>query len=210
MKRKGFSNIILVLIIIILAGVVVFLAINKKLTLPKEEISAPLPSEEKKTTPETQFLYINADLRFQISKPVAVTAEASVETDAYSRGTLGRVGAVRFMESGYTQYTQPLLVVHVYTDRAKMKKDFSGTATDGTVSLFGGAGLKTTSKTVNGKNLTIYYGTHAQDGEGGGAYPYLATEIIGPTYAYMLVSAYRSGDPNDTQFMQFITSFKAN
>lgn len=145
-------------------------------------------------------IYTNSELRFEIFKPIK--AKVVSETSDHSSG--GRAGEVVIEEN------KESVDIHAYTTFGDLQKDFSDGSGATTDSLMKSLGLTKTTVNINGKSTVVYYGDHIADVPGGGdSWSYVAAEIVGPTYSYMIEFNNISKDPNDPRITQYLNSFMA-
>ena len=174
----------------------------------RSTVNAPAPSPAIGSS-----AYANADLHFAIETPASADVMSTVESPELKMtyDTLGRIGAIRITEEK-TVYTQPdpMVVIHVYSNTEKLERDF-GAKTDVTMEAsMKSAGLTMSTAVVDGRAASVYSGVHAVDGIGGTKYDYVADEVMGDTYAYLIEFENMGTDPNSAQIQEYLKSFRTN
>lgn len=162
------------------------------------------PRENVTNQVRTSTVYTNSDFRFQIYKPnYALVQAITASQDQVS--CCGRVGSVRIPIKGSDTY----VYISVYKNHASLEKDHSGgTNMDDT---FKQIGLNKTVRTINGKQIPVYYGQHIADVPGGGdSWPDVQAVFIGSIYSYLVDIVNISSDPNNPEVLLYLNSFKAN
>ncbi|MCR4311911.1 MAG: hypothetical protein NUV56_01370 [Candidatus Uhrbacteria bacterium] len=157
-------------------------------------------------TPDDWATYENPVLAMSIGAPSDADIVASVNTFDYEKDTLGRIGAMGTTENiaGH-----PNMSVSVYTSEEKIGRDFMISGTSSLTESMTVQGLDAKTATVDGTTANVYSGVHAVDGVGGSEYDYVAVELVGPTYAYILQFYGMGTDPNSEQIQNYLNSFDA-
>jgi|GEM_PF-6120051 hypothetical protein len=162
------------------------------------------------TTPATNstsqgIIYKNSDFHFHIYKPDYASVQAtSSSNDQIS--CCGRLGSVRIPIKSNDTFVD----IFVYNNQANLEKDHSS-ATITMDNGFKEIGLMKATKTINGKQVPVYYGLHIVDSPGGGdPWPDVEAEFVGSTYSYMVDIVNVSSDPNNSEVLQYLNSFKAD
>jgi len=157
-------------------------------------------------------LYNSPELHFQMSRPSV--GEVNLGAADYGiTNQLGRIGRVFIWQTRQNELTNPDVVVYVYSTKAQLEEDFTSGG-----SVLGGQGLQKSTLTLNGATFQIYYGDHYCDGIGCTDQSYVAAEIEGATYSYMIEfygdvaqdQATKLADPRNGAITQYLSSFKSS
>lgn len=188
--------------ILLLSIAILVAAVTKQ----SQEISRLSATETTAVAPAGWSAYANPSLKLNIAVPSDADLMAALETSSSITERLGRVGglSVNSNASG-----KPHVSVSVYTTVEKLDRDFGAAATGTLTEEMKGLGLSAKTITIDGVSAKVFYGVHPVDGVGGSEYDYVAAEIAGPTYAYM-VQFYNMGtDPDVEAVMQYLRGFDA-
>lgn len=162
-------------------------------------------SESTMVVPEGWSTYTNPSLKLSVAVPSDADIAANVESFSSTTDRLGRVGG---MSVNSNSYEKPHWSVSVYTTKEKAEKDF-GTGATLFPEYMSTSGLSSRSITVDGTSATEYYGVHPVDGVGGSEYDYVAAEVVGSTYTYMIQFYNMGTDPDAAAIVQYLSGFDA-
>ena len=175
-------------------------------TKQSQELSRLSASETTAVAPAGWSAYANPSLKLNIAVPSDADIVATLETFSSITERLGRVGG---MSVNSNANDKPHMSVLVYTTEEKLGRDFGAIETQTLVEEMKGLGLSAKTVTIDGVSANVFYGVHPVDGVGGSEYDYVAAEIVGPTYAYMVQFYSMGTDPDAEAVMQYLRGFDA-
>ena len=158
-----------------------------------------------KSTSNLKSAYYNSALRFSMLLPDYSDVAATLESGA-TQESLGRVGGVSIDSN---TYGNPSWSILAYTSKDAVEKDFAEQGEATFADFAKKAGLETKSITIDGKESNIYYGVHPVDGVGGSDYDYVAAEVVGPTWTYMIQFRNMGKDPDAASIVEALKGFDA-
>ena len=145
------------------------------------------------TQSDQETIYTSADFHFQIYKPQDVT----IAIVPVSVGVNDRVGQVNVTDN---------IIISVYKTKAGLEQDFSSALTRPEFAK----NWHSITMSINGAPAQVYSTNDYVDGVGATAESAVLTEVIGPTYAYMIQFYGISDDPNNPEVATYLSSFKAS
>lgn len=162
------------------------------------------PAASTMVVPAGWATYTNPSLKLSVAVPSDADIAAGLESTS-STDRLGRVGSLS-VNSNTNE--KPHWSVSVYSTKEKAEKDF-GTGTASFPEYMNASGLSSRSTTIDGTAATEYYGVHPVDGVGGSDYDYVAAEVVGPTYSYIIQFYNMGTDPDAAAIVQYLSGFDA-
>lgn len=187
-------------ILLVSIGVLV-LALMKQ----QQELSER-PAASTMVVPAGWATYANPALKLSVAVPSDADIVANPETVSNITDRLGRLGGIIVNDN---TDEKPHWSAVAYTTQAKLEHDF-GAANGGTlVDAMKGLGLQTKTATIDGTSANVFSGVHPVDGVGGSDYDYVAAEVVGPTYSYMIQFYNMGTDPDAAAIVQYLSGFDA-
>lgn len=202
-KSLGMAVILLLILLSIVASRALQRGGQKTFNTFEQDIANKLNP----TPPKTESAYYtNTDFHFSVNPGYYTKNPATKVEIPTIKNSTGRIGHVTF-----TPTSKSTVVINVYENQARLEDDFSSGGSSTMESSLTSLGLTKTIVTLNDKPWTIFYGNRIADIPGGGkAVPYVAAEIVGSIYAYMIEFESVSTVYNDVHIMQYLNSFRAN
>lgn len=163
-------------------------------------------SESTMVVPEGWSTYTNPSLKLSVAIPSDADIAANVESPSSTTDRLGRVGG---MSVNSNSYEKPFWSVRVYTAQTKLEHDFGAADGETLIDEMKSLGLQTKTATIDGVSANVFSGVHPVDGVGGSEYDYVAAEIVGSTYSYMIEFRNMGTDPDAAAIVQYLSGFDA-
>ncbi|MEK7632262.1 MAG: hypothetical protein AAB473_00535 [Patescibacteria group bacterium] len=197
-RRMMTAGIVLVVCSAVVLAAIVLRQAHEMREASESSASAAIPSG--------WSTYTNPSLKLSVAVPSDADIVANPETVSSITDRLGRVGGIIVNDNAYEK---PHWSAVAYTTQAKLEHDF-GAADGGTlVDEMKSIGLQVKTTMIDGVTASVFSGVHPVDGVGGSDYDYVAAEVVGPTYTYMIQFYNMGTDPDAAAITQYLSGFDA-